>query len=80
MSGGTKNSESPCPNCGNEHITVYFDRKPYEYVELYCDECGFSTSTVINYDKLEEVNEWRVEREDEPLTQLPKQTFGKESA
>lgn len=60
-----------CPNCGGD-CDRYTDYKPYDYVGLECYDCGFYTDTTVNQATLEELNEWRKDRDMKPLKTLPK--------
>ena len=70
MSGCSDTAD--CPNCGNQALR-YVDWKPFDYISLQCEYCGFETKTVTNYMTLEELNDFRAERELQPLKELPKQ-------
>ena len=63
-----------CPNCGKD-ADQYTDWKPYSYSSIECFHCGLHIYPHIEYYTLEELNERRLDRDDdlEPLTELPEQ-------
>jgi transcription elongation factor Elf1 len=61
-----------CPNCGNtEDCQGWTTTEPFEKSGIMCDACGLRFGPQVTYLTLEELNEVR----DEPLDELPKQTF-----
>jgi transcription elongation factor Elf1 len=67
-------TEDTCPNCG-KNCDVYTDWKPYNYSSIQCAHCGLMIYPAIEYMDLEELNEYRINCELEPLTELSKQEF-----
>ena len=72
MSGHS--SSTPCPNCGKS-ADLYTDYKPYDYSSIQCSECGLMIYPVVTYMNLDELNEYRLNSELEPLEVLPEQSF-----
>ena len=71
MSG--HDSSIKCPNC-KEDAHIYSDWKPYDYSEITCYNCGFTTRATVEYWDLETLNEQRESMDLEPALELPDQT------
>lgn len=71
MSGWSDNFT--CPNCGSNNTRSSGDYKPIDSVSGECFDCGFYYFTQSGYFNLEELNDLRVEMDQEPLTTLPEQ-------
>ena len=50
-----------CPQCENDSMNTYVDHKPHPYVEGDCLECGFYFYTADGQHPMEELNELRVQ-------------------
>ena len=70
MSGFSESA--PCPNC-DEDADVYTDWKPFSYTVITCFHCGLTVHPKVSYLTLEELNEYRIDADLEPLKTLPEQ-------
>lgn len=70
MSGHS--SVTTCPNCGGD-ADIYTDWKPFSYTSITCFNCGLTVHPMTSYLTLEELNEYRIDAELEPLESLPQQ-------
>lgn len=66
--------ETQCPNC-NQPCSRYSDYKPFDRVDMNCNNCGFYTITTIGQQTLDELNIDRNSQDLEPLTELPAWTI-----
>ena len=63
-----------CPNCENS-ADLYTDYKPFDYSSIQCSHCGLMIYPIVQYMTLDELNEYRINCELEPLKELPEQSF-----
>jgi len=80
---GTHMSNGYCPNCGSDEMLVIEDTRPIYRTYAECYECGFQMYPEYSQMLLEELNDFRVEYNDDnglietdedfkhPLTELP---------
>lgn len=63
------NYSTHCPVCGNEDAEAYSENKPFEILIVNCFKCGFATTPNVVQMSLEEINDYRKEQEDKPITE-----------
>ena len=61
-----------CPVCTDEHAQYCEESRPFHFVTITCNECGFYSIPKSGQMPLEEVNELREGDDLEPLSKLPK--------
>ena len=62
--------DGPCPNCG-KNMNTYTDYKPFNNASGECIECGFYYKTVSGQMSLKELNSFRSEHNNDPLSKHP---------
>lgn len=65
-------NQTTCPNC-HKQADANIETRPFDMYTMSCSHCGFTVSPFVQFMNLEELNEYRADRDLEPLTELPPQ-------